>query len=98
MNITISPHVLEAIAKEKLNPKQIRMIGQASMAIYSRGLDPLEYRIQFDCNRSITGIGHGKPCQASLYIKKLGGPKVFTSRFGNLTAQLGLAKFIKDYS
>ena len=95
--VRISDHVTEAIAHEKLTQKQLRLLGLAA-TVAMRNLDASDdYMIQFDCNRTIKVIGNKKPCQASLYIKRLDGKHVFTSKFGNATTQLGLVKFIRDY-
>ena len=95
--VRISEHVVDAMAHEKLTQKQLRLLGQAA-TVAMRNLDDCDdYMIQFDNNRTIKVIGNKKPCQASLYIKRLDGKRMFTSRFGNSTTQLGLVKFIKDY-
>ena len=97
MPVILSEHVARAIEEERLSQKQIRRFGTAfriACTIYGR--DAGDYRIQFDKNRYVSVLGKKKPCQSSLYIKRLDDAPVFTSRRGNPTSQLGLAKFISD--
>ena len=95
--VKISEHVTEAMSHEKLTQRQLRLLGRGATVAARNLADSSQYQIQFDCNRTIKVIGNRNPCQASLYIKRLDGKKVFKSMFGNNTSQVGLVKFIKDY-
>tara|TARA_Y100001973_G_C5189580_1_gene330062 strand:- start:1118 stop:1429 length:312 start_codon:yes stop_codon:yes gene_type:complete len=99
MPVIISEHVTEAMSKEKLSQKQIRRLGlAATIASKSFGPSAPLYRIQFDCNRTVNVVGNKKPCQASLYIYRMDGAKVFVSTIKKKqTNQVGLVKFIKDH-
>ena len=98
MSVTISEHVTEALAKEKLSQKQIRRLGLAA-TLATRHYGPVfacNYRIQFDRDRSVSVVGNKKPCQASLYVARIDGRRVFESVQGNNISQIGLVKFIRD--
>ena len=96
MPVILSEHVARAIEEERLSQKQIRRFGTAfRIACTLFGRDACGYRIQFDKNRYVSVL-RNRPCQSSLYIKRLDGAPVFISRRGNPTSQLGLAKFISD--
>ena len=98
MPVIISENVTEALAKEKLSQKQIRRLGlAATIASRSYGDSANLYRIQFDRDRKVNVVGNKMPCQASLYICRLDGVKVFKSTGKKKpTHQIGLVKFIKD--
>ena len=82
LNINISPNVTQAMAEGRLTTKQIKQIAEAHYV----GSFMLE-------------VFRGKkPCQGSLYVKDITGTKRFTSRFGNATDQVGLNKFLTDYT
>jgi len=98
MPVIISQNVTEAMSKEKLSQKQIRRLGSAAtLADRTYGPSAPLYRIQFDRDRTVQVVGNKKPCQASLYIYRMDGLKVFTSTIKKkATNQVGLVKFIKD--
>ena len=96
LNINISPNVTQAMAEGRLTTKQIRQIAEAHYV--GSFMPDVEMMIQFDRDRG-TEVFRGKyPCRGSLYVKDVSGPKRFTSRFGNATSQLGLSKFLSDYT
>tara|TARA_A100001015_G_C14985583_1_gene711406 strand:+ start:591 stop:902 length:312 start_codon:yes stop_codon:yes gene_type:complete len=98
MPVIISENVTEAMSKEILSPKQIRRLGlAATIASKSYGTSAPHYRIQFDRDRKVNVVGNKMPCQASLYIYRMDGLKVFESTAKkNKINQVGLVKFIKD--
>jgi ApbE superfamily uncharacterized protein (UPF0280 family) len=93
MNINISTNVTRAIAEGRLTSKQINMVARAHTVGDTNGED---YRIQFDRDRGVGVLRNGSPCKASIYIKRQDNTRIFVSRFGNTTSQLGLAKFLAD--
>ena len=99
MALHISKNITQAMAAGQLTTKQISMLGEAHSSfdewVPGRHAED-NYRIQFDCDRSLRDSTKGKaPCRASLYIKNLSNNKVFSSRQNNPTDQLGLDKFIR---
>ena len=96
LNINISPNVTQAMAEGRLTTRQIKQIAEAH---YLGSFMPdVEMVIQFDRDRGTEVFRGKKPCQGSLYVKDVTGTKRFTSRFGNATDQVGLHKFLKDFS
>ena len=96
LNINISPNVTQAMAEGRLTTKQIKQIAEAHYV--GSFMPDAEMVIQFDRDRGVEVFRAKRPCQGSLYVKDVTGTKRFTSRFGNATDQVGLNKFLTDYT
>ncbi len=96
LNINISPNITQAMFQGRLTTKQIEEVAAAHYV--GSFMPDAELVIQFDRDRGLEVFRSKKPCQGSIYVKDITGIKRFTSRFGNATDQVGLNKFLTDYS